>query len=121
ERRFRIVAGLMTRNGRQLARARAASGHAVAAPPSSVMKSRRFTFAVIRSPRRRARAASAARRGRAPWQLRGRKRAPSAKLADAPLALKSLAFSRFARTWTLPLLPLGFYYRGSKVQKAAES
>jgi hypothetical protein len=28
----------MTRNGRQLARARAASGHAAAAPPSSVMK-----------------------------------------------------------------------------------
>jgi hypothetical protein len=38
----------MTRNGRQLARARAASGHATAAPPSSVMKSRRFIFAVIR-------------------------------------------------------------------------
>ena len=35
-----------------------------AAPPSSVMNSRRF----IRSPRRRARAASAARRGRAPWR-----------------------------------------------------
>src|SRR5215468_10396424 len=33
--------------------ARAASGHAAAAPPSSVMNSRRF----IRSPRRRARAA----------------------------------------------------------------
>jgi hypothetical protein len=31
----------MTRNGRQLARVRAASGHA-AAPPSSVMNSRRF-------------------------------------------------------------------------------
>ena len=43
--------------------ARAASGHA-AAPPSSVMNSRRF----IRSPRRRGRAASAARRGRAPWR-----------------------------------------------------
>jgi hypothetical protein len=28
--------------------ARAASGHAAAAPPSSVMKSRRFIFAVIR-------------------------------------------------------------------------
>ena len=37
--------------------ARAASGHAAAAPPSSVMNSRRF----IRSPRRRARAAPAAR------------------------------------------------------------
>jgi len=36
--------------------ARAASGHA-AAPPSSVMKSRRFMFALIRSPRRRGRAA----------------------------------------------------------------
>ena len=34
--------------------ARAASGHAAAAPPSSVMNSRRF----IRSPRRRGRAAS---------------------------------------------------------------
>jgi hypothetical protein len=33
--------------------ARAASGHATT-PPSSVMNSRRFTFAVIRSPRRRA-------------------------------------------------------------------
>ena len=44
--------------------ARAASGHAAAAPPSSVMNSRRF----IRSPRRRGRAASAARRGRAPWR-----------------------------------------------------
>jgi hypothetical protein len=36
------VAGPMTRNGRQLARARAASGHATAAPPSSVMNSRRL-------------------------------------------------------------------------------
>ena len=44
--------------------ARAASGHAAAAPPSSVMNSRR----IIRSPRRRARAGSAARRGRAPWR-----------------------------------------------------
>ena len=44
--------------------ARAASGHAAAAPPSSVMNSRRF----IRSPRRRGRAATAARRGRAPWR-----------------------------------------------------
>jgi hypothetical protein len=33
--------------------ARAASGHAVA-PPSSVMNSRRFIFALIQSPRRRA-------------------------------------------------------------------
>src|SRR5215469_895234 len=37
--------------------ARAASGHAAAAPPSSVMNSRLF----IRSPRRRGRAAAAAR------------------------------------------------------------
>ena len=44
--------------------ARAASGQAAAAPPSSVMNSRRF----IRSPRRRGRAASAARRGRALWR-----------------------------------------------------
>ena len=44
--------------------ARAASGHAAAAPPSSVMKSRRF----IQSPRRRGRAASAARRCRALWR-----------------------------------------------------
>ena len=36
-----------------------------AAPPSSVMNSRRL---IIRSPRRRGRAASAARRGRAPWR-----------------------------------------------------
>ena len=43
--------------------ARAASGHAAAAPPSSVMNSRRF---IIRSPRRRGRAATAALRGRAP-------------------------------------------------------
>jgi hypothetical protein len=42
--------------------ARAVSGHA-AAPPSSVMKSRRL---LIRSPRRRGRAASAALRGRDP-------------------------------------------------------
>ena len=42
--------------------ARAASGHAAAAPPSSVMNSRRF----IRSPRRRGRAASPARQGQAP-------------------------------------------------------
>ena len=41
--------------------ARAASGHAAAAPPSSVMISRRFT----RSPRRRGQAMSAAGRGRA--------------------------------------------------------
>ena len=43
--------------------ARAASGHA-AAPLSSVMNARRL----IRSPRRPAQAASAARRGRAPWR-----------------------------------------------------
>ena len=40
----------------------APGGHAAAAPPSSVMNSRRLT----RSPRRRGRAAWAARRGRAP-------------------------------------------------------
>src|SRR6516162_1601923 len=50
--------------------ARAASGHAAAPPPSSVMNSRRFIFAVIRSPRRRARAAWAGCRGRAPWRQR---------------------------------------------------
>ena len=44
--------------------ARAASGHA-AAPPSSVMNSRRL---LIRSPRRRAPAESAARRGQVPLQ-----------------------------------------------------
>jgi len=43
--------------------ARAASGHAVAAPPSSVMKSRRFT----RSPRRRAAGETKARRDQVPW------------------------------------------------------
>jgi hypothetical protein len=42
--------------------ARAASGHAAAAPPSSVMNARRF----IRSPRRRAPGATAVLRGRAP-------------------------------------------------------
>ena len=42
-----------------------ASGQPAAAPPSSVMNSRRF----IRSPRRRGRAALAARRGRAPWRI----------------------------------------------------
>src|SRR4030095_8537854 len=36
----------------------AASGHAAAAPPSSVMNVRRFIFVLIRSPRRRGRAAS---------------------------------------------------------------
>jgi len=45
---------------------RAVSGHA-AAPPSSVMNSRLFT----RSPRRRAPAARATIRGRAPWRLCG--------------------------------------------------
>ena len=58
-------AGARSRSGDRLLRkpitgiagccARAASGHAAAAPPSSVMNSRRF----IRSPRRRGRAASA--------------------------------------------------------------
>ena len=42
----------------------AASGHAAAAPPSSVMNSRLFT----QSPRRPAQAASAEIRGRAPWR-----------------------------------------------------
>jgi tRNA-splicing ligase RtcB len=44
--------------------ARAASGHAAAAPPSSVMNSRRFT----RSPRRRWRAASLALPDRVSWR-----------------------------------------------------
>ena len=44
--------------------ARAASGHA-AAPPSSVMNSRRLTLPLIRSPRRRGRAESAALQGQA--------------------------------------------------------
>src|SRR5262249_55207228 len=43
--------------------ARAASGHAAAAPPSSVMNVRRFT----RSPRRRPREACWGQSGRAPW------------------------------------------------------
>jgi hypothetical protein len=43
--------------------ARAASGHAAAAPPSSAMKSRRL----IRSPRRQARASLAAQSARALW------------------------------------------------------
>src|SRR6516162_1144123 len=42
---------------------RATSGHAAAAPPSSVMKSRRL---LTRSPRRRGQGASAARRDPAP-------------------------------------------------------
>ena len=45
--------------------ARAASGHAAAVPPSSVMNSRRF---ITRSPRRQARAACPARSGPEPWQ-----------------------------------------------------
>ena len=66
---FRIVRGCgptstPMRRIRSPCCARAASGHATAAPPRSVMNSRRF----IRSPRRRGRAASAARRGRAPWR-----------------------------------------------------
>ena len=44
--------------------ARAASGHTAAAPPSSVMNSRRL----IRSPRRRAVADRTAPRGQAPWR-----------------------------------------------------
>jgi hypothetical protein len=48
---------------RSLCCARAASGHA-AAPPTSVMNSRRF----IRSPRRRAAEEIKARRYRAPWR-----------------------------------------------------
>ena len=55
-----------TRRIRPACCARAASGQAAAAPPSSVMNSRRL----IRSPRRRWRAASAARRGRASWRSR---------------------------------------------------
>jgi len=43
----------------------AISGQAAAAPPMSVMNSRRFMFALIRSPRRRERAASAVLRGQA--------------------------------------------------------
>jgi hypothetical protein len=43
---------------------RAASGHAAAAPPSSVMNSRRL----IRSPRRRAAGDAMAPRGREPWR-----------------------------------------------------
>ena len=60
------TAGLLTRLGlmRSPCCARAATGHIAAAPPSSVMNSRRF----IRSPRRRARAASAAPRARVPWR-----------------------------------------------------
>ena len=46
-----------TRGNRPDCCARAASGHAAAAPPSSAMSSRRLTFALIRSPRRRWRAA----------------------------------------------------------------
>jgi hypothetical protein len=38
-----------------------AQGHATAAPPSSVMNSRRFIFALIRSPRRRGRVVTVAR------------------------------------------------------------
>ena len=48
-------------------RVRAARGHA-AAPPSSVMNSRRLVFAIIRSPRRRGRARAPA--GRAPTPSR---------------------------------------------------
>jgi hypothetical protein len=44
--------------------ARAASGHATAVPPSSVINSRRFT----RSPRRRGRAWPAGFRGQGPWR-----------------------------------------------------
>ena len=56
---FRIVRGqLMSTPMRRIRSpccARAASGHAAAAPPSSVMNSRRFILALIRSPRRRGR------------------------------------------------------------------
>src|SRR5262245_23623652 len=51
--------------------ARAASGHVAAAPPSRPMNSRRFIFAVIRSPRRRWRAASAVPPSRVPWPPEG--------------------------------------------------
>src|SRR5262249_45103704 len=50
------VAGVLLRNpttGIAVCRARAASGQAAAAPPASVMKSRRFIFRLIQSPRRR--------------------------------------------------------------------
>src|SRR5262249_31722893 len=47
-------------------RARAASGHVAAAPPSSVMNSRRFILPLTRSPHRRGRAAWATSRGQAP-------------------------------------------------------
>jgi hypothetical protein len=47
--------------------AHAASGHAAAAPPSSVMKSRRFIFGLTRSPRRPWRGAKAEQRDRALW------------------------------------------------------
>jgi hypothetical protein len=47
---------------RSICCARAASGHVAAAPPSSEINSRLFT----RSPRRQARAASPAHRGRTP-------------------------------------------------------
>src|SRR5262249_19983460 len=48
--------------------ARAASGHAAAAPPMSVMNSRRFIFAVIRSPRRRAAGLKSKSRYRLRWR-----------------------------------------------------
>jgi hypothetical protein len=54
-----------TRRKRSGCCARAASGHPAAAPPSTLMNSRRF----IRLPRRRARAASVEFRGRAPWRF----------------------------------------------------
>ena len=49
--------------------ARAASGHAATVPLSSVMNSRRFIAAIIRSPRRRGRAGSAGLPSRVPWRF----------------------------------------------------
>ena len=53
------------RRTRSLCCALAAGGHDTAAPPSNVMNWRR---PIIRSPRRRGRAATRAHRGRAPWR-----------------------------------------------------
>jgi hypothetical protein len=64
-RRSERSGGFVVPFGILAAAARAASGHAAAAPLSSVMNSRRFT----RSPHRRARAALRALRGRGPSGL----------------------------------------------------
>src|SRR6516162_6877205 len=52
----------------------AASGHATAAPASSVMKSRRFIFRLIQSPRRRGRAVTNSRRSDGHLLCRGLRR-----------------------------------------------